>query len=128
MGSSARQNGFASGGSTTSLGVAALYSGVQMVSHLQWLPALKEEPLDRNGPVEIPFEPFESPWITIPICERFDQIAARHFDKVAVDDGDSSLTFGEIQRASLVLACNIEAHVPSGRPIGILLKRSVFFL
>jgi acyl-coenzyme A synthetase/AMP-(fatty) acid ligase/thioesterase domain-containing protein/acyl carrier protein len=99
-----------------------------MVSHLQWLPALKEEPLDRNGPVEIPFEPFESPWITIPICERFDQIAARHFDKVAVDDGDSSLTFGEIQRASLVLACNIEAHVPSGRPIGILLKRSVFFL
>jgi len=55
-------------------------------------------------------------------------MAARHFEKVAVDDGDDSLTYGEIQRASLVLASNIETQVPLGKPIGILLKRSLFFL
>ena len=83
--------------------------------------------MDRDGPVEVPFDPFESAWISRPICARFDQIARRHSEKTAVDDGQICFTYGEIHRASLVLARSIEARVPPGRPVGVLLEHSAFF-
>jgi acyl-coenzyme A synthetase/AMP-(fatty) acid ligase/thioesterase domain-containing protein len=36
-------------------------------------------------------------------------------------------TYGEIYRASLVLARSIEERVPPGRPVGVLLEHSAFF-
>jgi hypothetical protein len=71
--------------------------------------------------------PFDSALSSRPICERFDQIAARYSAMTAVDDGDICFTSGEIQRASLVLARNIEARVPPGNPVGVLLEHSAFF-
>jgi len=97
-----------------------------MAPHLQWFTASRE-PLDHDGPVEVPFDPFEPVWISRPICERFDQIARRHSEKTAVDDGEICFTYGEIHRASLVLARSIEARVQPGRPVGVLLEHSAFF-
>src|SRR6266478_453737 len=97
-----------------------------MAPHLQWLTA-SPEPLDHDGPVEVPFDPFEPAWISRPICERFDQIARRHSEKTAVDDGEICFTYGEIHRASRVLALSIDACVPPGRPVGVLLEHSAFF-
>ena len=97
-----------------------------MAPHLQWLTAF-QEPLDRDGPVEVPFDPFDSAWISRPICECFDQIARRHLEKTAVDDGQICFTYGEIHRASLVLARRIEGRVPPGSPVGVLLEHSAFF-
>ena len=97
-----------------------------MASHLQWL-TVSQEPLDRDGPVEVPFEPFDAAWMSRPNCERFDQIARRHSEKTAVDDGQICFTYGEIHRASLVLARSIEARVPPGGPVGVLLEHPAFF-
>jgi acyl-coenzyme A synthetase/AMP-(fatty) acid ligase/thioesterase domain-containing protein/acyl carrier protein len=100
---------------------------LKMAPHLEWLTVPQQEPLDRGGPVEVPFDPFDASWISRPICERFDQIAAFHSEKTAVDDGNICFTYGEIQRASLVLARSIETLVPHGRPVGVLLEHSAFF-
>jgi acyl-coenzyme A synthetase/AMP-(fatty) acid ligase/thioesterase domain-containing protein/acyl carrier protein len=97
-----------------------------MAPHLQWLTA-SQEPLDRDGPVEVPFDPFDSAWISRPICECFDRVARRYLEKTAVDDGQICFTYGEIHRASLVLARRIEARVPPGSPVGVLLEHSAFF-
>ena len=98
-----------------------------MAPHLQWLSVSEQSPLDRDGPVEVPFDPFDPAWISRPICERFDQIAGRHLEKTAVDDGEICFSYGEIQRASLVLARSIEARVPVGSPVGVLLEHSALF-
>jgi acyl-coenzyme A synthetase/AMP-(fatty) acid ligase/thioesterase domain-containing protein len=97
-----------------------------MAPHLQWLPASRE-PLDHDGPVEVSFDPFDSAWVSRPICARFDQIARCHSEKTAVDDGQICFAYSEIYRASLVLARSIDERVPPGRPVGVLLEHSAFF-
>jgi acyl-coenzyme A synthetase/AMP-(fatty) acid ligase/thioesterase domain-containing protein/acyl carrier protein len=100
---------------------------LKVAPNRQWLSVSQQEPLDRDGPVDVPFESFDAAWISRPICDRFDRIAARYSEKTAVDDGVTRFTYAEMQRASIVLAHSIEACVPPGRPVGVLLKHSAFF-
>jgi acyl-coenzyme A synthetase/AMP-(fatty) acid ligase/thioesterase domain-containing protein/acyl carrier protein len=100
---------------------------LKMFPKPQWLSFPQHEALDRDGPVDVPFEVFTSELIFRPISDRFDQIAARYSDKIAVDDGDIRLTYAEVQRASVALARNIEACAPSGQPIGVMLRHAAYF-
>src|SRR3970040_331051 len=72
-------------------------------------------------------ERLEEDWIERPLIDRFEQAAARHGDKVAVDDGVTRLAYCELRRAGFHLAQHIVAVVPIGRPVGILLSNSARF-
>ncbi len=78
-------------------------------------------PADLGGPVDVPFEHFAESWIERPVFERFDLIAGRYADRTAVDDGVMRLTYGELMRSCVDLATRIDALVPSGAPVGIML-------
>ena len=77
--------------------------------------------LDRDGPVEVPFDRFEDCWVERPIVARFEWIAARHTNDLALEDGERRFTYGALRRAVRCLARHIDATVPLGRPVGVLL-------
>src|ERR1700752_4985424 len=64
---------------------------------------------------------FSEDWIGVSISQRFDQVAARYEDKIAVDDGDVRLSYGKLREMALALAGRIDALLPPGRPVGVLL-------
>ena len=92
-----------------------------------WSSASEAIPLDFEGPVDIIFERFEDAWIERPIMARFEQIAVRHAERVAVDDGTTRMTYRMLRRSVYSLALRIEAVAPPGRPVGILLPHNAFF-
>jgi acyl-CoA synthetase (AMP-forming)/AMP-acid ligase II/thioesterase domain-containing protein len=84
-------------------------------------------PLDFNGPVSIPFSPWHDSDVDGPILARFDRIASRFADKIAVDDGVYRFTYGELWSSARHLARQIEDAVPAGRPVAVLLANSALF-
>jgi non-ribosomal peptide synthetase component F len=66
-------------------------------------------------------------WLERPLIDRFQQVAARHGRKLAVDDGVTRLTYSELRSAVFRLARHIVAAVPIGRPVGILLPNGARF-
>lgn len=93
----------------------------------QWLSAAQEQRPDIAGPMDVPFERFETEWIQRPLFERFEHVVALHAQKIAVDDGAVRLTYRELRRASLDLARRIDALTPPRCPIGVLLPNNALF-
>ncbi len=83
--------------------------------------------IDHEGPIDVVFDRFDDDRIERPIAELFNQIASRHGSKIAIVDETTSLTYRELQRASFHLARRIDALVPPGRPVGILLPNNALF-
>lgn len=82
-------------------------------------------PLDHHGPVDTIFEPFEG---SEPgLFDRLDLMAARHADRIAVDDGIDRLTYGELIRKARALAARIDAETPPDRPIALVMRYTVAF-
>jgi len=73
------------------------------------------------------FREFDDCWIDRPIFTRFELIAARAPEKVALVDDVFRLTYLEVQRAAQHLALRLEAVVPVGRPVGIFLPNGALF-
>jgi non-ribosomal peptide synthetase component F/serine acetyltransferase len=92
-----------------------------------WITAGHEIPLDQQGPVDVPFEPFNPDLLERPLIERFNSIVARFPDKIAVDDGAIRLSYHQLQRACLHLAQRIGMVVPPGRPVAVLLSHDALF-
>ena len=53
-------------------------------------------PLDYGGPTT-PFEPFPENAANASVGERLQEIARRYPDRLAIRDGETSLTFAELQ-------------------------------
>jgi acyl-CoA synthetase (AMP-forming)/AMP-acid ligase II/thioesterase domain-containing protein len=83
--------------------------------------------IDHDGPTDVAFDQFDDTWIERPITELFNRMVARHGDKVAIIDETTRLTYRELQRASLHLARRIDALVPPGKPVGLLLPNTALF-
>jgi acyl-coenzyme A synthetase/AMP-(fatty) acid ligase/thioesterase domain-containing protein len=83
--------------------------------------------IDHEGPTDVAFDRFDDAWIERPIIELFHQVAVRHLDKIAIVDETTRLTYRELQRASLHLARRIDALVPPGKPVGLLLPNNALF-
>jgi len=84
-------------------------------------------PLDFNGPVSVPFTPWDDGDVDGPILARFDRIAANFANKIAVDDGVYRFTYGELWGCARHLAQQIEVAVPAGRPVAVVLANSALF-
>src|ERR1700730_6389201 len=91
-----------------------------------WLCA-NDQPLDLNGPTDIPFERFDDGVIEHSIVSRFRRIAERYATRIAIDDGVTRLTYAEVWRITCHLARRVEVVVPAGRPIAILLPNAALF-
>ena len=100
---------------------------LDQVSDREWQISPEDLPLDYDGPSEIPFEPWNDSWIDRSIVEIFNEVAARHGDKLAIVDDGTQLTYRALQSASLHLARRIDALVPTGKPVGILLPNNALF-
>lgn len=83
-------------------------------------------PLDLDGPAT-PFRPFDATWVERPGIELFAAAAEAFADRVACEDGTGRLTFGEIWRACRHLAAEIEARVPPGQAVGVLLPNEAAY-
>ena len=83
--------------------------------------------IDHDGPIDIAFDKLDETWIERSITELFDQAAGRNGDKLAIVDETIRLSYRELQRSSFHLASRIDALVPAGRPVGILLPNNALF-
>jgi amino acid adenylation domain-containing protein len=83
--------------------------------------------LDWNGPADRSFAPFGDDALGVPIAERFAAVARAHADRVAIDDGETRVTYGEALAAVLTLAAWIAAETLPGDLVGILLPTSTEF-
>jgi amino acid adenylation domain-containing protein len=93
----------------------------------RWRTGRHDLALDYDGPVDVAFEPFAEAWLERPIVERFEHVAERHADKIAVADDERRLTYRELRRTAYHLAARIQALVPAGCPVGILLPSNALF-
>jgi acyl-coenzyme A synthetase/AMP-(fatty) acid ligase/thioesterase domain-containing protein len=93
----------------------------------RWHVARGDLPIDHEGPIDVAFDRFDDDRVERPIAEIFASIVSRHGDKIAVVDETTSLTYRKLQGASSHLARRIDALVPPGRPVGILLPNNALF-
>jgi amino acid adenylation domain-containing protein len=98
----------------------------EMSKMLPWATA-EVRPLDRNGPVEVSFRPFEAAWVDRPAIQLFAEIAELHPVNIACEDIGTRLTFAEVWAASRRLAATIDAGVAPGKPVGVLLPNQVSY-
>ena len=92
-----------------------------VLNEKSWSNAGDAVPLDFSGPADVSFERFADEWIESPLAERFEQVALRYADRIAVDDGEIRLTYRALRFAVYRLAQLIEALPATGKPLGILL-------
>ena len=83
-------------------------------------------PIDHGGPVDWPFEPFPAEALQRSICDRFDEMARRHPDRLAVQDMSQRVTYSELSAMAVRIAAAVQSAV-SGRdgPVAVLAPTSV---
>jgi acyl-coenzyme A synthetase/AMP-(fatty) acid ligase/thioesterase domain-containing protein/acyl carrier protein len=101
-------------------------TGAVVAPNVEWISG-RPVPGDFSGPADVPFEPFEAHWLEQSPIARFEFIAERFADKVAVDDGAVQLTYAEVLRAARALARRIDAEAPPGRPIVAVFRYTALF-
>lgn len=92
----------------------------------QWISAPDDASFDYMGP-QNDFEYFDPVNMNRSIADRFDQVARRYGDKIAVSDGRVCLTYDQVRRAALHLAYRLIDAVPATRPVLIALQQEAFF-
>ena len=88
---------------------------------------VSELPLDWNGHTTRPFASFEPDHLTLPVAELLARAVRRNPTKIAVEDGESRLSYLEVwQRARKLALCVLRRTAP-GELIGVLLPTGVSF-
>lgn len=84
------------------------------------------DPLDPSGRA---FEPISDAVAARPIVERFLEIAARDPSRLAAEDGDRRLTYGEVRRQGGGVAAALSASPgDASRPVAVVLHDGLQFL
>jgi amino acid adenylation domain-containing protein len=84
-------------------------------------------PIDLGGPDNPHFRPFPRAWLDRPIFEIFAEVASAHADRIAIDDGETILTYREVHERARDLAWSIARHVDVGAPVAIALPESAAY-
>jgi amino acid adenylation domain-containing protein len=85
-------------------------------------------PLDWNGPTDRPFTAWTDADLEVPVARLFERVAARHADRIAVDDGTVRLTYAELLSAARALGMRLARETAPEELIGVLLPTSVDFI
>ncbi len=83
--------------------------------------------IDANGPVEHSFRPFPAVWLDRSVFSVLCETAAAHADKVALDDGETCLTYRELRERVEALAAYLAAKVGRGAVVGIALPNGTLY-
>ena len=83
-------------------------------------------PLDLNGPT-VPFRRFREEWVDRPALDLFRSAAEEFGDRVACEDIAGHLTYAQVWAACRRLSHAIDASVPTGQPVGILLPNEAAY-
>ena len=83
-------------------------------------------PLDLNGPT-VPFRRFPEDWVARPALDLFRSAAEEFGDRVACEDFAGGLTYAQVWAACRRLGHTIDASVPTGQPVGILLPNEAAY-
>ena len=77
-------------------------------------------PLDWNGPINRPFDPFPNEAKARPIIELLEAVVHRYPQRIALAGPDASITYAEIWRALAGWAEQITGATAPGDLVGIL--------
>jgi acyl-coenzyme A synthetase/AMP-(fatty) acid ligase/thioesterase domain-containing protein len=91
-----------------------------------WLSAAEDHPVDFMGPGG-ELTPFDAAYLDQPIFNRFREIVLRHGRKIAVTDGELSLTYDQLHRSALHLAHRLNQCGTQTRPVAIVLPQGALF-
>src|SRR6516225_3777281 len=80
-------------------------------------------PLDYGGPVDRQFEPFPASALEGSVTERFEAIARRFSDHLAVQDMASAVTYRELADLADRIAATTRVATDRAGPVAILLGR-----
>ena len=83
-------------------------------------------PLDLNGPT-VPFRRFPEDWVARPALDLFRSAAEEFGDRIACEDFAGHLTYAQVWAACRRLSHAIDAAVPTGQPVGILLPNEAAY-
>jgi non-ribosomal peptide synthetase component F len=83
-------------------------------------------PLDLGGPT-VPFRRFPEEWVARPALDLFRSAAEEFGDRVACEDFAGHLTYAQVWAACRRLSHTIDASVPAGQPVGILLPNEAAY-
>ncbi len=83
-------------------------------------------PLDLDGPVNS-FSPFPEDWVARPALDLFRSAAEEFGDRVACEDFAGHLTYAQVWAACRRLSHMIDAAVPAGQPVGIVLPNEAAY-
>jgi len=78
-------------------------------------------PLDRDGPVTVPFDRPPADFVERPIYELFEMIAARNAPAFALSDNEQTRTYAEVRSAVRLLASEIAMRTATGEAVAVLL-------
>ncbi len=92
-----------------------------------WSSAGDQNTVDSAGPIDVPFERFDQEWTEQPVAARFEQMVRRYGERIAIDDGTRSMTYGAVWQLVRRLVRRIEEQVPPQRPLGILSSHNALF-
>lgn len=88
---------------------------------------VSELPLDWNGHTTRPFASFEPDHLTLPVAELLARAVRRNPTRIALEDGESRLSYLEVWQRARKLALCISRRTAPGELIGILLPTGVPF-
>jgi len=94
-----------------------------MISEADWISTPHIRP-DHRGPVSRPYEPFVDPAHARPVIAMLREVAARHPDRVAIEDDAGAMTYAALMRAVARVAGKL---APAAGPVGILLPSSAAY-
>ncbi len=77
--------------------------------------------LDSGLPGDDGFVPLTAEWIDQPVAQIFRRIAEAYGDRVAIDDGAATLSYGQLVSAVAALAVRLESSVSPAAPVLICL-------
>lgn len=96
------------------------------MTDLVWLAGSAPD-LDLNGPPRAGFRPVGQDWLERRVIELFAEAATRFPEATACEDVDRQVSFDAMWKAARRLAWRIDAAVPQGRPVGVLLPNQALY-
>ena len=98
----------------------------QNQAEIAWL-TLRPPPFDANGPATLPFTPLPDGAEEHGLFALIETAAARHGDRIAVEDASRQLSYRQILDAACALAHRIVVATPNGGPVALLLQNDAFY-
>ena len=84
-------------------------------------------PLDLHGPRDVAFRRLEPGWAERPALDLFAEVVARWPEAIACRDLNREVGFAALWSAARHLAASIDAAIPKGQPVGVLLPNQATY-